>query len=227
MARSRMKNCKACGNEIAKNAKVCPHCGAKNKKNNWWVGIIILAVLVWLILTISDTGKKEIQKNKIADAQARTEYAQEVADNLLKETSTPKPIPKTEFGIGEKAELKNIVCSLVSVSESEGSTYNKPTEGNVFVLCEFEIENNTNSEISISSLLSFDAYCDDYACNFSLSAIMEKGNRNQLDGTIAAGKKFNGVVGYEIPSDWAELEIHFKPDYWSGKEFVFVANHNW
>ena len=27
----KMKNCKACGQEIAKSAKVCPHCGAKQK----------------------------------------------------------------------------------------------------------------------------------------------------------------------------------------------------
>ena len=29
---SKMKNCKACGAEIATSAKSCPKCGAKNKK---------------------------------------------------------------------------------------------------------------------------------------------------------------------------------------------------
>ena len=70
-----------------------------------------------------------------------------------------------------------------------------------------------------------DASADDYACTFSLSALMEKGSKNQLDGTVAAGKKFSGVVGYEVPTDWQELEINFTPDVWSGKDITFIATN--
>ena len=56
------------------------------------------------------------------------------------------------------------------------------------------------------------------------SALLEKGDRNQLDGTVAAGKKFKGVVGYEVPEDWKELEIRYTPDYWNGNDIVFIAN---
>lgn len=48
----RMKSCKTCGTQIAKNAKVCPSCGAKNKKNIfkrvwfWFLCIIALFVIV-------------------------------------------------------------------------------------------------------------------------------------------------------------------------------------
>ncbi len=132
---------------------------------------------------------------------------------------------KTIFGVGDKVELNNVVVTLVGITESSGSQYNKPTDGNVFVLCEFEIENNSSSEITVSSLVSFEAYCDDYACNFSLSALLEKGNKNQLDGQVASGKKFNGVVGYEIPADWKELELRFAPNFWAGKKITFVATH--
>lgn len=41
-------NCKACGAEIAKSAKTCPHCGAKNKKSLFkrlWFWLIVVAVL--------------------------------------------------------------------------------------------------------------------------------------------------------------------------------------
>ena len=116
--------------------------------------------------------------------------------------------------------------TLVNVSESKGSAYNEPNEGNVFVICEFEIANNSDKEIAVSSMMSFDAYCDDYACTFSLGAMIEKGNKNQLDGTVAAGKKFNGIVGYEVPDDWQELEIAFTPDFWSGKDIIFIATNS-
>ena len=46
-------------------------------------------------------------------------------------------------------------------------------------------------------MASFEAYADDYELNYSVSALLEKNDQNQLDGTIAAGKKRNGVIGYE------------------------------
>lgn len=131
-----------------------------------------------------------------------------------------------QYAVGEMADINNVSVTLVDVSEDKGSTYNKPTKGNIFVICEFEIANNSEKEITISTLLSFKSYCDDYACNFSLTALLEKENKNQLDGIVAPGKKFNGVVGYEVPKDWKKLEIVFAPDYWSGKEATFIATNN-
>ena len=52
---------------------------------------------------------------------------------------------QTRFGVGERVELNDVIVTLVSVTESKGSQYNTPTDGNVFVLCEFEIENNTRT----------------------------------------------------------------------------------
>ena len=113
---------------------------------------------------------------------------------------------------------------MVGVTESAGSQFNKPAEGNVFALAEFEIENNSNKEITVSSIMSFEAYSDGYSTSQSISALLEKGDKNQLDGTIASGKKMKGIIGYEISKDWAELEIHFTPDFWSDKAIVFIAN---
>lgn len=49
MAKSKMTTCKHCGAEIAASAKVCPHCGGKNKppiyKRWWFIAIIVLVVL--------------------------------------------------------------------------------------------------------------------------------------------------------------------------------------
>lgn len=75
-------------------------------------------------------------------------------------------------------------------------------------------------------MMSFEAYCDDYTCSLSFGALVERGNKEQLDGTVAAGKKFNGVVGYEVPADRQNLEIHFTPDFWTGNDIVFVATKN-
>ena len=209
---NKMCTCKACGQEIAKSAKSCPHCGAKNKKGNpLLVGII---GLVALIIIISAAGGND--------------EPVKVGENTTPATTTAadSQTEKNAFAVGEIAELRDVQVSLVDVTESTGSSFNTPNEGNVFVLCEFEITNNSKEEVAVSSMLSFEAYCDDYACTYSLGAIMEKGNKNQLDGTVAAGKKMNGVIGYEVAENWSVIEIHFTPDFWSGKDIVFTATNS-
>lgn len=202
----KLVECKSCGETIAKNAKTCPHCGAKRKKPV--LGTILIVLGVCILIGVLAGGSDEPKKV-----------------NETPETPTENASPdQTVFGVGDVVELNNVKVTLAGVSESNGSAYNEPSDGNVFLLCEFEIENNSSKDIAVSSMMSFEAYCDDYTCNYSLSALLEKGDKNQLDGTIASGKKFAGVVGYEVPADWSEFEIRFTPDFW-GKDITFVASH--
>ena len=71
-------------------------------------------------------------------------------------------------------------------------------------------------------MVSFDAYVDDYSTTISLGATASA-DKNQLDGTVAPGKKMNGIIGYEVTKEWEELEITFTPDVWSRDKIVFVA----
>lgn len=131
-----------------------------------------------------------------------------------------------EYNPGDTAELDDISVTFIGVTESTGSDFFLPEEGNVFLLCEFEIVNNSNKELAVSSMMSFDAYCDDTAISLSISALSIKGNKNQLDGTVAAGKKMQGVVGYEVPADWTELEIQYTPNTFGSNKLTFVAPNN-
>lgn len=130
------------------------------------------------------------------------------------------------FKLGDSVELNDIVVTFVGISKSTGSTYNKPEDGKVFILCEFEIVNNSKEDLAVSSMMSFEAYYDDYSCDLSFGALMEKGNKTQLDGTVAPGKKMKGVVGYEIPVDWKEFEIQYTLDLFSNDKIVFVTTNN-
>lgn len=126
--------------------------------------------------------------------------------------------PET-FGVGDQVVLDGVAVTLLSVTENSGQNYVSPDDGKVFVLCEFEIENNSSRDIASSTMLSFESYIDGYTTSLSLTAMMSS-DEPQLDGTIAAGKKMKGVVGYEAPQDWSELEIRFSPSFW-GSEIVF------
>lgn len=133
------------------------------------------------------------------------------------------PDEKTVFSVGETAEVDGIRVKFDSCTESNGSAFLSPESGNVFLLCEFTIDNGSDSDIAVSSIASFNAYIDDYSTNLSISATVSS-DKPQLDGAVAAGKKMTGVVGYEVPNDWKEAEIRFTPDFWSGKEITFVSS---
>ena len=166
------------------------------------VVLIVIAVFVVLIVIAAIGGGGEETPSKVENTA--TDESQVETDAATEEQTT--------FGVGETAEMNDVQVTLLGYEESSGSEYNTPTEGNVFVLANFEIANNSDEELTISSMMSFEAYADDYALNYSAT---------QLDGTIAPGKKMNGYIGYEVPADWATMEIHFVDNVWSNNKFVF------
>lgn len=158
------------------------------------------------------------EPKKVSDSGNKT--SANVSDTNVENEVKEEKEEKTVFYVGETAELKDVQVTMTNFEESTGKDYVNPTDGNVFVLAEFEIVNNTDSEITISSMLSFEAYADDYSLNYSLSAAMLKDG--QLDGTIAAGKKMKGWIGWEVPEDYKNVEIHFTDNVWSNNKFVFL-----
>jgi|LSQX01.1.fsa_nt_gb cytoskeletal protein RodZ len=219
------KKCKHCQSEIDKKAKVCPVC--KKKQGGILKFVIIGIIAIFIIGALvnggddepklietpngeNDKQNEETPNGENDEQNEETPNNEEIDDtnDSSEPTATATPIPeKTSFSPGETAELKDIRVTLVGVTESEGSKYNNPADGNIFAFAEFEIENNSNEEITVSSIMSFEAYSDGYSISQSIAAILERDDKSQLDGKIASGKKMNGAIGYEMSEDWSELEI--------------------
>ena len=208
---AKIVKCKTCGAEIAKSAKVCPKCGAKQKKHIV-LGVILVIFGILLISAAIGGGSDDGEPKKVVDSTPV--QSQEDGNN----SAEPE---KNTFSVGEQVSLNDVVVTMNNVTESNGSQFNKPTDGNTFILCEFTIENNSEKDLAVSSLMCFEAYVDDYSTSMSLSALLES-DKSQLDGTVAAGKKMNGIIGYEAPADWKEIEVRFTPDFWRGKDITFI-----
>ena len=216
----------------------------KKKKHPILKGIAILFVLLIVLGALGSGGDKK-GATKAPEPAPVEEVAEAPAEEPAEEpapaeepTEEPAPVEepaeepaeepveeKAEYGVGDTLTQNDITVTFLGVTETRGSAYNKPSEGNVYVLCEFEITNNKSTDLGVSSMMNFEVYCDDYSTSLSLGALIESGNKNQLDGTIAGGKKMKGVVGYEVPADWTQLEIHYTPSALFAKEFTFIANH--
>lgn len=177
------------------------------------IALIVLGVLVVIGIAGSLLGKGDDKKGS---DKKDTDKKTEAQDNKKDE--------KTEFTVGETAEQKDVQITLVSATESVGSEFITPDGGNIFLLLEFEITNNSDSDINISSIANFEAYCDDYSLTQDIIGLQapEAAGKNQLDGSVASGKKMNGVIAYQVPSGFANFEISVSPDFWSSSDIKFV-----
>lgn len=184
------------------------------KKKKWPIVVAVIVVLVIIVAVFGEEKPSEPQKV----GGTTTPPVSSVAPSP---SATPE---QTTFAVGDIVALRDINVTMTDVKESAGGDFNKPADGKVFLLCSFVIENNSSSEIAVSSLMSFEAYVDDFSTNLSLTAQISTDDE-QLDGTVAAGKKMRGTIGYEVPSDWKELEVHFTPSFWSGEDITFIATH--
>ena len=71
----KMTTCRACSQEIAKSAKSCPHCGAKNKKpifKKWWFWAIIVVIVIAIGTSGNDADTNDITTNNPSSSQSTT-----------------------------------------------------------------------------------------------------------------------------------------------------------
>ena len=226
--------CKNCGKELPDSAKFCDGCGAavdeptqaatpttdqvtppkKKKKHPVLLGLVIaFAVLVLLSIIFGDDKNSGDGSNTTPSMATATQ-----------QETVPPTTEKQSYTVGDTIEKGDLKVTFDTFQESSGGEFLAPDEGNAFLLCEFTVENDTLSDINVSSVLCFEAYVDDYTVQYSLSATSFADGAT-LDGTIASGKKMHGVIGYEVPADWKNFEIRFTPSASIlGKTFTFEVS---
>ena len=106
---------------------------------------------------------------------------------------------------------------------SDGDGFFTPESDNVFIGVNFTIENISDEEQSVSSLLLFESYADDVKCEYSFNASCAV-SEGQLDGSIAPGKKLVGWYAVEASEKWSKLELNVRPSWLSSKTATFVFN---
>ena len=137
------------------------------------------------------------------------------------ESQSSSVIKDETFGLNETAVFKTLKFTATEIKESYGETYYAPETGKVFVGIKFTIENISDVDQTISSLLLFDAYADDVKCSESFTAAMAF-NSEMLDGTIAPGKKLVGWYAMEVPENWSKIELNVQSNWLSNSTAKFV-----
>ncbi len=196
--------------------------GEKIMKTKRKGGILKWIIIILIVLGVIGAVSGEKYDDKVKDVTSNTKEENDEQNNY--EDASKDEEEKTEFYLGEIAEQKGVQIALVNVYESFGSDFITPNDGNIFLVCEFDIANNSEKDIHISSVMNFEAYCDDYSLNQDILGLQvpEANGKKQLDGSVAAGKKMNGVIAYQVPANYQTMEINVSPDFWSGRDMKFV-----
>lgn len=131
------------------------------------------------------------------------------------------------YGPGDTVSMRGVLITLHGITETLGDGLFKPDDNKIFVIAEFTVENNSGNQINISSVFGSAAYCDNYLVPESMSAELgDPQHRNNLTGSLDTGRKLQGIIGYELPSQWQRLEIRLKTDWWKGSradEITFLV----
>lgn len=158
----KMSVCKSCGKEIAKNAKVCPHCGGKNGKaiyKKWWFWVIIVVICIGLI-----------GGNSGGDDNAESGAEKQIEQNALApEENVVEPVEENEpeMTMGQKNALKSAesylgftafsYTGLIKQLEFEGYT----TEEATFAADNCGADWNEQAAKSAKNYLSFTSFSRD------------------------------------------------------------------
>ena len=134
---AKLKTCKHCGAEIAKNAKVCPNCGGKNKKPiylRWW---FIALVIIVIIVAVGGSGSSKTnttqqigtveQKQGNQAATGKTNgtdtKATEKTNNDTSKKKEPTPEPKTTYNVGDILQDGNVLFGECLIVEALGTEH--------------------------------------------------------------------------------------------------------
>ena len=208
---AKMTNCKVCGAEIAKNAKLCPSCGAKNKKpfyKKWW----LWALIVVLVLSFGNSGNDTNSSTTTASDTSNPSQSVSTA----KTSSTKAPV-KTEYYVGDTFEDGNSKIIFVSSGDYiEENEYSQPAEGNKYIFLRFAVENISKSSDTGISSFGFECYADGYAAN------MYYGGEDELSATLSAGRSTTGYIYFEVPASAESIEVEYASDIFSDKKIKFI-----
>lgn len=193
---------------------------SKKKGGILKVILLILLALIMLGFAANALGLIDFKKDNTKKNDKTTETQPKDKDNSGADA-------KDTYSVGETADYKNVQIQLIGYEESAGNDWGAPAEGNIFVFVNLEVANNSDSEISVSSMASFTNYCGDYKLDYSsnaFTALATDSEKQQMDGSIASGKKLNGYLCLEVPADWTTIEIHYSESIWSDSNIKFVIN---
>jgi hypothetical protein len=191
--------------------------GDKPKKKfykKWWFWVLVVVIIGF---AISQSGNNEPKKVSQSN-QSTTESEQSKQAQTASTESTPKT--KT-FKIGETVQLKDYKVTVNKIRTSQGDDVSQPKQGNEFLYVDCTVENISNEQKTVSSVMMFKV--EDKDGRSYEQTITTDGN-GQLDGDVAPGRKITGEYIVEVPQGKTGLDLVFDSSLISSGQVIVNLN---
>lgn len=136
-------------------------------------------------------------------------------------TEEPTEAGPTTYQVGDIISMGDVVMTVLGWEVPPGDDFSQPEEGKKFVAVELVLVNQTDSPISVSSMLQMQLKDDTnqrYDVDLMASTVIDE---SSPDGELSPGERVRGKIGFQIPEDATGLVFVFDADVWgTGKVFV-------
>ncbi|MRA75625.1 DUF4352 domain-containing protein [Bacillus thuringiensis] len=152
----------------------------------------------------------------LAACSETEETAKKVSSDQKTEQTDTKKEDSKEFKVGETIQLGDYKLTVSNVEKSQGGEFDKPKEGQEFIIANLTIENGGKKEISYNP---FDFNLQNSEGNIVDQAFTMVNEETQLNsGKLAPNGKITGTIAFETKKDDPKLQLIFKPNFLSKKE---------
>ncbi len=196
----------------------------KKKGKLKWVIIAIIAIaMIGIAVGGGNDSDKASDKNpKKVNSSSSSENnkdKQEVKEEKKENKNEQQGEDEKIFAPGDVVEASDLQISFVSAKKYKSDNeFLQPKKGNIFYKMEFEFENISDSDKTLSTVMDWTCYADSYKVDQN-----HLEDDNGLDATLSPGKKAKGSVYFEIPKDSKEITLEYSPSFWSDNKIVFKA----
>jgi hypothetical protein len=136
-------------------------------------------------------------------------------------TQAPAPVTQQIYNVGDVIAIGDHVLVVLGWENIQPSDFSQPDAGKKFVAVEMLIVNNSQTAMSVSSLLQMSMKDDTgqkYDSDFMASTAI---NNAGIDGELSPGEKVRGKVGFQVAENAQGLQFVFDASvFGTGKVFV-------
>lgn len=161
--------------------------------------------LVVIVIGIASGGSSD-KTEKVGETNTQV-------NNQVESAAAPS-IADTAYKVGDQVKSGEFVFSVNAIRKDTGSGFIKPKADHVYLIPNVTIENQSQKEANISTLLQM--YIKDGDGNKYTPTITQDAT-GKVDGELLAGEKVKGDVGFEVPSKATELFLYYEASWLTGK----------
>jgi hypothetical protein len=184
-----------------------------NRNSKKFIPFIALAILLLVSLACGSSTSPSLLATSVSPGGAGSQQEQPA--------QAPAAAIQQNYKVGDVIAIGDHVLVVLGWENIPAGDFSKPDAGKKFVAVELLIVNNSQSSMSVSTLLQM-AMKDDtgqkYDVDFMASTELEGGS---VDGELAPGEKIRGKVGFQVGENAQGLQFVFDASiFGSGKVFV-------